>query len=139
MSTTAFRCLILASFAMQLCAAFVDALFPSLISPALLRAVEAERLPSALEHSWVIALLAALAITLLVAEVGLLFFKRWARTASLWGTFLSLPMYSAFGTTVESSVSGALAEASSVLWGAVLAIAFFSPLRMRFVPSNNGS
>ena len=115
----------------------LDFVFPTLVPSSLSQAVEAEALASHWENWWFIALALTWVVTFLVAMVGLMFFRRWARTVSLWSTVLGFVFYSSTGVTVTSGPAGALMEASSVLWGVILAIAFFSPLQERFVSASN--
>ena len=137
MSATAFRCLVVASIALQLLASGIDALVPSLIPSALSSATEAIPLSPAFESPWFIRFLIAFVAVLYAANIGLLFFKRWARTLSLWGTVVSLGLHPLLGADISSGLATAIQEFSSLLCGAVLALAFFSPLRERFSPAQN--
>ena len=71
------------------------------------------------------------------ANIGLLFFKRWARTLSLWATVVGFGFESLAGASVFSGVAIAIQDLSSVLWGASLAVAFLSPLQEKFASVKN--
>lgn len=68
----------------------------------------------------------------LAGLIGLFFFKRWARSLSLALTFLGLAILVSLGPTLLSSLESSLLEASSMLWGVILALAYFSPVSARF-------
>ena len=78
-------------------------------------------------------LLALFALAVGVAGlVGLYRFKAWGRSLCLWTSLGSLPLLLTLGPTLTSSLEGALWEASTMLWGAVLAVAYFSPVASSF-------
>jgi hypothetical protein len=133
----AFRCLVVASIGLQVCAGVVDFLLPGLVPMALARAAEAEPLHPVFDHWWFTGLLICWAAVVVTSAAGLLFFKRWGRTLSLWSTAVGFAFYSVMGTGAYSGLSSAFTEASSLLWGAALAVAFFSPLQERFIPITN--
>jgi hypothetical protein len=64
--------------------------------------------------------------------VGLFLLKRWGRGMSLYGTLLSLPLFVALGPTIASGWGASLTELAAMLWGAVLACAYFSPVAEAF-------
>jgi len=134
MSPTRFRGLVLFSVLLEIGSATVDLLIPDLLSNSLSQALENEPLPSVLNNLWLSFLLFVpwLVITL-VSTVGLLFFKGWARTLSLYSTVFSLGLYPFLGPALTSGWSSALSEASFMIWGAVLALAYYSPLADRFM------
>lgn len=132
MSPAVFRFIVIVSLVLPLGALGVEAMFPSLVPQGLAKAVEADPLPSALEHGWFIAVTVALVVAAVAGAGGMLLFKRWARTLSLWSTVLFLLLYPFVGATVESGVAVSMNEASSMLWGAALAVAYFGSLRRRF-------
>jgi len=76
----------------------------------------------------------ALMLACLVGLVGLFRFKAWGRTVSLYATPAALVVEACAGATLSSGVENALLGAASMLWGAVLALAYFSPVRSRFGP-----
>lgn len=83
------------------------------------------------------AVLLVLAIPLLLAWlagiVGLFLMKRWARGLSLYLTLLGLLMHPVIGPSIASAWSSALTELAALLWGAILACAYFSPVAGAFV------
>jgi hypothetical protein len=132
MSTSVFRLFVVLSFLLPLVAMAVDALFPSLISRALTEAVQADAGRPWLESWWSIVVTVVLVAAALAGSVGMLLFKRWARSLSLWSTAFVLVYLPFIGSIVESGLAASLYEASSMLWGAALAAAYFSSLRERF-------
>jgi len=139
MSAKHFRWFIILSVLLAIGSGAVDALFPSLIPQSLAIALENEPAPRILENlALSLLLFLPLAAAWIIGMVGLFLFKRWGRTLSLYSTVLGFGLYPFFGPTVSSGWSSALSEASFVLWGAVLAVAYVSPLRDRFsVQSTN--
>ena len=133
MSATNFPLLIVLSVAFAAGSAAVALLFPELIPQSVSHALENEPLHRIFDDPFLALLLIVPFIVVAVAgTVGLFFFKRWARSASLYVTILGFGLYPILGPTVISPWSGALSDASFMLWGATLAIAYFSPLRDRF-------
>ena len=132
MSTAVFRLFVVLSFLLPVVAMGVDVLFPTLISRALTEAVQAEAVPLFLDSWWFIVVTIALVAAALAGSVGMLLFKRWARSLSLWSTAFVLVYLPFIGTIVESGLAASLYEASSMLWGAALAAAYLSTLRHRF-------
>jgi hypothetical protein len=80
-------------------------------------------------------LLVAVAVPLLVATVtgviGLFMLKRWGRTISLYSTIVGLCVCLFAIPELSSAFESVLFEASSLLWGAILAIAYYSPIADR--------
>ena len=82
---------------------------------------------------WVFGGIAAVLLaTWLTGLVGLFFFKDWARRLSLYSTLAGFLVSPFFGASLSSGMESALFEASSVTWGAVLALSYFSPVSDRF-------
>ena len=134
MSTREFRALVLASLLFQVLAAGVDFVFPTLVPAAIASAIDKEPLPPGLATSWVMWLSAAWAVTLVGATIGLLFFKRWARSVSLWGTVGGFVLFPLLGGAYSSGWAGAFQDAAVTAWGAALALAYFGPIAHHFVP-----
>ena len=133
MSPTIFRILILCSVILGTAAAFLDTLFPELIPQSIAQAVENEPLPALFDNLWLtVAIFLPLLIVVTISTIGLFFFKAWARAFAFYSTILSFAVYPFFGPVLSSAWSSALTEASSLLWGAILAIAYYSPLREQF-------
>ena len=76
--------------------------------------------------------LIAMLIASVAGLVGLLAFKRWGRELSLWSTLVFLVIFPFTGPVVSSGVGSSLSDLSMILWGAVLAVAYFGPIRVRF-------
>ncbi len=135
MSTTHFRLLIVLSAVSAAGSAAVALLLPELIPQSVAHALENEPLHSIFDDLIFSTLLfVSFAVVAVASTVGLFFFRRWARSVSLYVTILGFGLYPFLGPTVISPWSGALSDASFMLWGAILAIAYFSPLRDRFSP-----
>ena len=134
MSPTFFRCLVVCSLLLILAAAVVDWVFPSLISESLTTAIENEPVPSFLEnHPFIsLAFLLPWLVAFLASTIGLLFFRRWARAVAFYSTLAGFGLYPFFGPELSSALASALTDASSMLWGAILALAYYSPLNERF-------
>ena len=134
MTAASFRVLVVASIALELLGAVIDLLLPSLIPQSITSAVDGLPLSSAFENYWFIGFVLVYALAMLVASVGLIFFRRWARAICFWGSLAGFALYPLVGPMVYSGLSLAMQDLSSIMWGAVLAIAFFSPLRKQFSP-----
>jgi len=85
----------------------------------------------------------ALAVTLpllaaiVTGLVGLFLFKRWGRAVSLYSTLAGLGLYLFTGPAVYSAAEGVLFEVSSLLWGAILALSYYSPIASRLGANNS--
>lgn len=75
---------------------------------------------------------AALVVAWLVGLVGLFRFKSWGRSLSLYSTVAGLLAYPLMGSSLSWGVESSLYESSTLLWGAILALAYFSPVSARF-------
>ena len=131
-----FRIFIVGSVVFGICGAVVDVVFPSLLPDILEDSWEAYTLA---DEAWsFIAIAGGLAILLLmsgvVATIGLLMLKRWARPLALWLTVLSVVTYPLFGAMLQSAWALILTETGTLLWGGALAMAYFSDLRVEFQP-----
>ena len=137
MSPGTFRILLVSSIVFGLCSALVDAVFPSLLPAAFASAQEDQ--DSSLSN-WALFATAALALVALVAgvvaAVGLYLFRSWAPRLALATTALAVLLMLSVGAVAQSAAASALAELSSVLWGAVLAVTYYSPLAKRFEPGD---
>ena len=136
MSPTIFRILIVCSVVLGTGAAFLDTLFPELLPQSIAQAVENEPLPALFDNLWLtVTIFLPVLIIVIISTIGLFFLKAWARALAFYSTILSFAMYPFFGPILSSAWSSALTEASSLLWGAILAIAYYSSLRERFSAS----
>ena len=114
MRPTAFRTLIVCSVVAGLAGSALDALMPDLLAAELSAAIDNQPPPKLIEdHPFAVLVpVAALALAGIAGAIGLLFFKRWARSLSLWSS-LGLPaMLPFFGSTAASGWTGALMELS---------------------------
>lgn len=132
-----FRILLLASLLLGIAAGVVDAVFPSLI-PQELSDAQA-KLDTGIRDAagWGgLALLMSAGVLLgvlgIAGLIGLFLFRPWGRTISVIGTVLAFPTYLLLGPVLQSSWSFLLQEISMILWGGLLALAYFSPLGVRF-------
>lgn len=132
MTPRLFRALILAHI-LGLCASVILSGFNYGVSRALIDAyLQSE--PSWLSHESTLAtsfLLVAAAVVI-VGYIGLWRFKRWGRALSLWGTVIGCLLTPIFGPSVSGGLSAAFYEISMLLLGAVLALAYASPVAERF-------
>jgi hypothetical protein len=131
---TVFRGFIVASFLTGLLGGTIDLIAPSLVPVELSTAYDAytSELPSlaliiAAGIFWVVLLAGAIA-----SSIGMFLLKRWSRRMAWWTTLLSLPMYPPLGSVLYSGWAEMLLTVSVTLWGAVLAMAWYSELRTRF-------
>ena len=131
MTITRFRLLLVASAILPV-AVIATAFLPGGYSQALSDAYAAEPVPWLFEKEWVALAvgLAALAVTI-VGFVGLFLLKRWGRALSLYMTVLGLSLYLLSGPTLLSPIEAILSDASMLVWGACLAVAYFSPIGAR--------
>lgn len=95
--------------------------------------LEGQRLAEATPTDWVIV---GIAVPLIIASiasfVGFLRFRPWARPFSVWLTLLGTGLLPLLGPTVEPASTTALNSASSVLYGALLALSYYSPAALWF-------
>lgn len=131
MTHSMFRKLLFVSIVLSL-AAMVVAVFPT-YSEALAIAYENEPQPWFMENPWIFGGVAAvLLLAWLASLVGLFLYKPWGRTLSLYSTFAALLVTPFIGVLLSSGIESALFDASSMVWGAVLALSYFSPVSDRF-------
>ena len=136
MTVRLFRGLIVASLLLGVAGGIADWVFPPPLPTSLAEAQDSLPLPAPMASAWGWLLTGGFGALLLVAgvvaTVALWMVRRWGRTASLWLTILVIPVSVWAGPSVLSGVGWALYEASLMLWGAVLAAAYWSPLAPRF-------
>ena len=87
--------------------------------------------PSAVEWA-LLAMAVPLLVACIVSFVGMLRFKSWSRPLTVATSVICTLLLPLFGPTVEPSVSTSLNYASSMLSGAVLALAYYSPAAVWF-------
>lgn len=131
---TVFRTLIVLSLVLSLVGSFIDLLVPGLVPESLTAAYEDYAMTDASMAGIMTAAALSLGLTLVavIVAVGLLVLQRWARTLALWSTGVSFVIYPLLGAMLQSGVAVMLVDISMVLWGAALAMAYYSDLRSRF-------
>ena len=81
---------------------------------------------------------AALAIVAIIAGIGGLYrIRRWGRSLSLATTIGFSLLIPFAGPTLSSGLEDSLWELSSILWGAVLTLAYYSPVAAGFHANNS--
>jgi hypothetical protein len=139
MSPSRFR-LLMGLYLLVLIASVVVALLPGDYSAALAAAYESEPPPALLGNPALFGAIATALVALyVVGLVGLFFFQRWARGVSVYGTVVGLALFPFLGPSLASGAATSMSEAASVLWGVILACAYFSPVSARFVAGGKGA
>jgi hypothetical protein len=114
------------------------AFLPNNFSPALATAYENEPFTWLVENEWTSFAIAALVgVPWIAGFVGLLLLKRWGRVLALCSTALTLLTYPVYGPYLMSGLESALFEAAAICWGAVLALAHYSEMRVKFEGSRS--
>lgn len=131
-AATFFRVSIVMSVILTIVGAFVDAI-PGLIPEELWQAYESV-VPHGLRTKDFILIAVGLPLVIagLASTVGLYLFRPWAPRVALYITIGSLFIYPLVDIQIVSPWSQLLTEASLLLWGVVLAMAFLPPLAERF-------
>ena len=70
--------------------------------------------------------------SLIVASIGLLVLQRWVRPLAVWSTAVSVLIYPLLGALLQSGVAATLLSIATLLWGAALAMTFYSDLKSHF-------
>jgi|GEM_PF-1100410 len=133
-----FRTLILLSLACGIASICVTFLAPWLV-PEPLRIAEESIFESVLESmskstfGFHLAIFYWIFATSIVGIFGLFMFKPWARPLNVVLAFSSFIVWPLLGYNLTSGWSQAFADFSGILWGAVIAMAYFSPVSERFL------
>lgn len=137
MTSAKFRFLIILSVLCALASAFASMYAAELDTSLRLKsAFEAEPTLLSMLPLWQSAALGIVTLLLTVAStLGLYAFRRWGRALSLWSMVVVLPMTWLTGPILRTPLENALDIASSMLFGAVLALAYWSPVSARFDPA----
>lgn len=137
MNATYFRALILLSLLASFAANLVDNLFPSLLAGFPTDAFAHAEQPF---ESWILgnykmslAIGVAYILCMLVSIIGLFLFRGWGRTLAVVVSVINIGSMPFIGPNWFSGLAYALFELSAMSWGAVLALAYFSPISQRFV------
>jgi hypothetical protein len=132
MTERGFRILLVAHIVTLLLGTIAGTAFPQLLPSSLIEAYQAAGSESLLERPWIWAVVIPLAVAVLAGYLGLFLWRAWGRTLSLASTLAGLALYPLMGASVASWAESSLLDASSILWGAVLALAYFGPVSSRF-------
>ena len=129
-----FRTLLVSSIVLSIVGAVIDSVFSGLVPESLSNAYETY---AAAEASMISILIAGIVSLILlgvaiVATVGLLVLQRWARPLALWSTVVSFLMYPFLGALLQSGLAVMLAYVAMSLWGAALAMAYYSDVKSHF-------
>jgi len=131
-----FRSTLLASIVLGIAGSTADIAFPQLIPQQLHDAHDALAAEEVEEYVPFYVGIGAAGVLLvlggLAAAVGLWLFRTWAPVLAVCMTVLAYAIYPFLGHTLTSALASALEELSATLWGVVLALAYFSPLKQRF-------
>jgi urea transporter len=128
------RTLIVAGLVLAIVGSSIDMLIPDLIPAVLEDAWEAY---ISQDPSWIFiaiggGLTVIVFVAAIVATIGLLLLRRWARPLALWTTVVSVLTYPALGAMLYSGWALMLTESAMIMWGAALAITYFSELKTHF-------
>ena len=135
LSPKLFRWLLVLSYVFGIAGSGLEYVFPDLVPQSLRAAHEQLSAEFSLSHYLIPVVFGVPALILgVVASVGLYLFKPWAPKLALVATALGLAFYPFIDAAPYSGLSAMLTELSTTLWGAVIAIALFSPLQEKFQP-----
>ncbi|WP_299344559.1 hypothetical protein [uncultured Pseudoxanthomonas sp.] len=128
MTITRFRVYLIVSVILSL-ATIATVFLPDGYSSTLAEAYANEPPPWLFRHENVASGVGVVALALVIAGyVGLFMLKRWGRALSLGITVLGFPLYLLAGPTLLSPVEAMLTDASTLIWGVCLALAYHSPV-----------
>ena len=85
-----------------------------------------------------IALILLLWCIVIASYIGLYRLTSWGRSLALWSTIAALALYPTIGPMLETPWEAMLVDASTMLWGAILALAYFSPVASRIGSGHRG-
>jgi hypothetical protein len=130
MSKSLFRSILVASVILGLVGGLCDLVFPELV-PLPLHQAEGALLRSAspLFAIGVGACAVLLIVVVIISTIGLFLFRPWAPRLAVIAYFMSLPFYPAIGYSLHSGWATALGEFSTMLWGGILALVYYSPIK----------
>lgn len=128
-----FRLLIVASLVIGFSGMLLDLFVPGLVPEEIQGQLDQAYADYSLAGSLAIVLLGFLVFILsAVSLLGLLFLQRWSRPMAMGASILSAGMYPAVGPLLFSGFGAGCFYVSAALWGAVLAAAYWSPIRQHF-------
>jgi hypothetical protein len=133
-----FRLLVLFN-ALLIPAAMFVASYDALLLPAQLQAWLASRSLSLLSPLQSIAGTISFAAfaAICIGLLGMLMFWRWARALTLWGTVLIYLPMPLSGAAVLSGFAYTMDSVAAILWGVLLAAAYWSPVAAEFGPARS--
>ncbi len=131
MSVKTFRVLLVAHLVALIASVGVDFL-PGAIPEELERAYHDLQQTVLVGHLVLMVLAVPLLLAWMVGVIGLFLTRSWARGLSSYLTLLGLFMYPVLGPSILSAWGSALSELAALLWGAVLACSYFSPVAVAF-------
>jgi hypothetical protein len=131
MTIDRFRLFLVASLILSI-ASIATVFLPDGYSQGLADAYASEPLPWLFRNEYVASGVGVVAVALVIAGyMGLFMLKRWGRALSLGITVLGFPLYLLAGPTLLSPLESMLTDASTLVWGACLALAYYSPVAAR--------
>jgi len=133
MNSTQFRTLLALSIVFGIIGGAIDFLFPSLLAESFWEAQKAHD-ESRAQSQTIFFGVAGLATLVLffAAAYGLYAFRPWAPRLAALATGAALALAVGAGALAQSGWAIALSHLASYLWGAVLLLAFFSPISENF-------
>jgi hypothetical protein len=81
---------------------------------------------------FMLAVMLPLLVVTVIGLYGLYMFKAWGRVVCLASTVGSLIVLSLSGPVLYGAIEGVLWELSSLVWGGILTLSYFSPLAHKF-------
>ncbi len=134
MSTTQFRYILIAYLSLAIFSGEFNLVFPSAIPEALAHVQQSSYANLSPLSRWILAILGYLSLVGGIAStLGLFLFRPWAPRLAIVITILALFISPLLGIRVVSGWQEVLSSVSTTLWGAILALAYFSPLKGCFV------
>jgi urea transporter len=128
-----FRKLLVLSIISGAIGILLDIMLPNLI-PAPLYQAQEEVEQAALSTGFIVLLLISIPLIIvnIISVVGLFCFRPWAPRIAIIATLLSFMIYPLLGYSLSSGWALALTDFSTLLWGVVLTLTYYSPIRKRF-------
>jgi len=133
MTKARFRILILLYVASLAATGIEELYFPAQFSEELAAAYSTESLPPfALNPTIFLPLAAALSSAIIVPPAAMFYFRKWGRSFGTCATVAMLVALPFLGPSLSSGFGTSVSQLSAILWGAILALAYFSPLSRDF-------
>ena len=128
MTKTRFRAVVALSIALGFLGGIASLFFESTLPPPLREYLEREQNAEVTAMDFVLLLIwIPLLVAIIASYVGMLRFARWSRPLALATSALGVLALPLFGPTVEPGIVTAWLHLSSMVYGAVLAVAYCSP------------